>query len=405
MTTRVAIEAERVIDGDLAAELEAQAAWVSAAVSDVRVEADGRTVSFAVAVEGESESGEIERHRQKVARFVADIAERHRPLPRRVLARRDRARSLASGDAFAELKRRGWVVQAAPGRASLRGPALAVVRAIDEDCAGIGGELGASEEAHPALSSTSVLARCGWFASFPHAASLVAHLTEDYDAIDRFRRDNAGAADLVQPAAGALAPFGACLLPALCYAVYASREGTQVAAAGDADAAAVTCAGRCFRYESRNLSGIERLWDFGMREIVFLGSDDAVGRSRTAAIGAILDQLERWDLQGTVETANDPFFPAARAARAHWQRSGERKLEVRLPVALDGDAPRTIAVASVNRHDRFFGTTFSITCADGNAAATACAGWGMERWMLACFAQHGFDPKGWPEWLRHRVFH
>jgi len=31
----------------------------------------------------------------------------------------------------------------------------------------------------------------------------------------------------------------------------------------------ITAMGKCFRYESSNLSGLERLWDFNMREIVF----------------------------------------------------------------------------------------------------------------------------------------
>jgi seryl-tRNA synthetase len=213
-----------------------------------------------------------------------------------------------------------------------------------------------------------------------------------------------------------LAPFDACLLPALCYAVYASRERRTIAG----DGVAVTCAGRCFRYESRNLTGLERLWEFGMREVVFLGSDPAVEQRRAQAIERVMDQLERWDLDGTIETANDPFFPAVRAGRAHWQRSGERKLELRLPIGrradstpalspsesigMDGDAPRTIASASFNLHERFFGSAFEITTGEGEIAASGCVGWGMERWMLACFAQHGLEPEAWPSWLKRRVF-
>jgi len=391
------VQAPRAIDAELASELEKQAAWISPRVRDVRVDGDGRTVRFAVEGEGDAES-----ERQKVARFVADMTERHRPTPRKVVARRVRAGRAVVTDAFGELEKRGWVVPIAPGRVSLRGPALAVVRALDEDCARVARDsFGATEEAHPALAPTALLARCGWFASFPHAASFVAHLAEDYDAIERFRAANAGRVELAEPGRDALAPMDACLLPALCYAVYAARERTALGP----DGAVVTCAGRCFRYESRNLAGLERLWEFGMREIVFMGDDERVAAGRRAALQAALDQLDRWDLEGTVETANDPFFPAARAGRAFWQRSAERKFELRLTIGRDdAGAARSVACASFNVHDRFFGTAFSIAAEGGAAASSGCVGWGLERWMLACFAQHGFDPEAWPSWLRDRVF-
>ena len=341
--------------------------------------------------------GDEASERVKVARFVADMIERHRPVAHKVVARRDRPtpRTLTS-DVFAELVRRGWAVELGRGRVSLRGPALAVVRALDEDTMQMASRLGAVDEAHPALVPAAMLARCGYFANFPQAVSLVTHLGEDYDAIDRFRRSNADAVEIVQPPLEALAPFETCLLPAVCYAVYAAREGTALPGAG----VKVTCAGRCFRYESRNLAGIERLWEFDMREIVVLGDADTCVRTRTLALAAVLQQLERWDLDGSVESANDPFFPAVRAGRAYWQRSGDRKLELRMPVA----PGRAVACVSFNLHDTFFGAAFSIAAADGAQASSGCIGWGMQRWMLACFAQHGFDPQRWPSWLAERAF-
>jgi hypothetical protein len=390
------LELERALDPELAGELEKLSAWVSPRVRDVRVASGGRSVCFTI------DGGEhaLEDERSRVARFVADLVERHRALPRRIVAQRTR-RSGTARDVHDELVRRGWVVECGAGRVSLRGPALRTVQALDEDCSRIALDaFAAVEEAHASLVPASLLARCGWFGSFPQTASFVAHLTEDYDAIERFRCSNVREPRLVPPVPGALAPIDASLLPALCYAVYAAREGSVVPREG----IAVTCAGRCFRYESRNMTGLERLWEFSMREVVFLGDESIVESRRGRAIELIMDQLERWDLDGSIETANDPFFPAARAARAHWQRSGERKLELRLPVGGDGHEVRTAACASLNVHDRFFGSAFAIGSSGGEAAASGCVGWGMERWMLACFAQHGFDPEAWPRWLRSRVF-
>ncbi|HEX8796819.1 MAG TPA: hypothetical protein VF765_37965 [Polyangiaceae bacterium] len=390
------LSAPASIDGDLAEEIAKQAAWISPHVHDVRVSDDGGRVLFRV-----DEQADAGAERERVERFLIDMVRRHRPMARKLVMRRgDPGRRLVA-DAYTELRKRGWVVEIAPGRVSLRGPALALVRALDEDCAKIARSLDAREESHPALVPAQVLARCGYFASFPHTVSLVTHLGEDYDAIERFRVANVGAQDLVQPPAAALAPFAACMLPALCYAVYAAREGSAI----DDPVAVVTTVGRCYRYESRNLTGIERLWEFGMREVVFLGEPDRVARTRMRLLEAAMDQLERWDLDGTIESANDPFFPAARAEKAWWQRSGDRKLELRLPIGTGADgAPRSVACASFNLHERFFGSAFRIASMDGASATSGCVGWGMERWMFACFAQHGFDPEGWPTWLADRVF-
>lgn len=384
------------IDEDLAEEIAKQSAWISPNVHDVRVSPGGGGVLYRVDPRADAAV-----ERERVQRFVTDMVRRHRPIPRKLVMRRGVQERRLVADAYAELRTRGWVVEIGPGRVSLRGPALAVVRALDDDCARIARSLGAFEESHPALVPAQVLARCGYFASFPHAVSLVTHLGEDYDAIERFRAANVGAPDLVQPRAETLAPFGACMLPALCYAVYAAREGSSLRE----PLAVVTTAGRCYRYESRNLVGIARLWEFGMREVVFLGEADHVARTRMRLLEATIDQLERWDLDGTIESANDPFFPAARAEKAWWQRSGDRKLELRLLVGTgDGGSARAIACASFNLHERFFGSAFGIGSMNGEAAASGCVGWGMERWMLACFAQHGFDPEGWPAWLADRVF-
>jgi seryl-tRNA synthetase len=358
------------------------------------VESDGRTVRF-VLEERADEAAE----RARVGRFVAAMTHGHRAVPRRTLARRRSGERRFEPDAFEALRRKGWVVPMGSGRVSLRGPALALAHTLDEDARHIAEGLGALEEAHPALLPTSLLARCGYFGSFPHAASLVAHLIEEHDAISDFGARNAGATEIVQPDARSVAPYAACLSPALCYAVYASRESTRV---GGLEA--VTCAGRCFRYESRNMAGLERLWEFGMREVVFIGDAERVASARARALDAILSQLERWELDGSIESANDPFFPAARAERAWWQRTGERKLELRLDLERAGGGSRNVACASLNQHDEFFGSTFGIETADGAPASTACVGWGTERWALACFTQHGLSPEGWPRWLADRVF-
>jgi seryl-tRNA synthetase len=230
---------------------------------------------------------------------------------------------------------------------------------------------------------------------------MVAHLVEDYERIEEFRRANAESPELAIPDVRALPTPEACLVPAVCYHCYQSLEGAVLGAGGHV----ATAAGKCFRYESSNIRGLDRLWDFTMREVIFVGTESFVTERRKQAIDAVTEQLDRWDLEGSIETANDPFFPTTYATKTYWQVRSDLKFELRLPVEpAEGGAPRTLACGSFNLHESFFGKTFRITADGGGEAFTGCVGWGLERWVLACFTQHGFEPDGWPTHLRAKVF-
>jgi hypothetical protein len=147
------------------------------------------------------------------------------------------------------------------------------------------------------------------------------------------------------------------------------------------------------------------LWEFSVRELVFVGSDRYVGAARERALPLIGELAATFDLECQVETANDPFFATVAAARTFWQRSQEVKNEIMLTLepGLSG-ARRKLACGSINLHGRFFGNRFDITSADAEAAVTGCIGLGIERWVFAAFSQHGFDPERWPAAVRNEIF-
>jgi len=162
------------------------------------------------------------------------------------------------------------------------------------------------------------------------------------------------------------------------------------------------CAG--FRYESRNASGLDRLYEFNVREIVFVGTDEFVAQKRRQAIPLVTGLAKTFDLDMKVETATDPFFATVSASKKFFQAAQEVKNEILIPV-LDKDCnKKSMACGSVNMHGRFFGEKFNITASDGEPASTGCIGLGIERWVLAAFTQHGFDPMRWPEAVRERIF-
>ena len=69
------------------------------------------------------------------------------------------------------------------------------------------------------------------------------------------------------------------------------------------------------------------------------------------------------------------------------------KLEIVTPI--DSDT-RPTAIASVNYHQDHFASVFGISTADGQAAHTACVGFGLERIALALYRRHGFNRGSWP---------
>jgi seryl-tRNA synthetase len=166
-----------------------------------------------------------------------------------------------------------------------------------------------------------------------------------------------------------------------------------------ANGVAITTTGKAFRYESRNMEGIRRLWDFSMREIIFIGSAQAVEQQRARAVHAVTTLMEHWDLDCRVVSGSDPFFATVRGTKALWQRTRGLKYEMLVDVGAG-----SVAAGSLNFAGTHFGDAFGIRTDQGEIATTACVGFGLERLVLALFSQHGFEPERWPRAMREVVF-
>jgi seryl-tRNA synthetase len=129
-----------------------------------------------------------------------------------------------------------------------------------------------------------------------------------------------------------------------------------------------------------------------MREIVCVGSPDEVETFRQRGLGRALTLAQKLGIAARVATATDPFFAPTGRGRLVLQRIKGLKHELLLPL---GDG-RTVAAASFNNHERFFGDAFDITLHDGTRAASACVAFGVERWVLAYLVAHGVDARNWP---------
>jgi seryl-tRNA synthetase len=394
------IDLPRQIDPELAADIEKESAFVSPFLRTLRVTGGRAAVELEIA--DRARDAEV---KGKVERFLDAMLKRVHRFEPKVFWRRERRDDGALATAVnEELLQRGWLFAYGQGHVALSGPALALAELIDAKAAALyARHFGALPRSFPAFVNADILHRCGYFDSHPNAISFVGHMVEDFDTIEAFRRANSCAEGALMPGADHLHLPNLCLNPAACFPCYPTLAGRRIGEEG----AAFSWKGRVFRYESRNLVGLDRLWEFNVRELVFVGSEAHVADCRRRVLPVIGELAELFDLECRIETASDPFFATVSAARTFWQRAQEVKNEIILTIEPGPDgARRELACGSINLHGRFFGDRFDIGVGDGasGSAATACVGLGIERWVLAGFSQHGFEPKRWPADIRHEIF-
>lgn len=396
----VRIGLARGIPVSLASELEKRVYFISDDIGgfdlvrrDDTVEAVDITLSPSGA--GGDRAAVVRALEDKLNRVVECDILRLRPLPPKVLWRSSEA---ADGveDVFPALVRNGMVFESGEGQITLGEPLIALMHYLDAELRAIAFSLGdAREYCYPTLLPTSVLDRFGYFGSFPQFAMFVMRLHNDADVYQGFVEDYRAAGTIPSSLLSRCGPSGYCLPPTMCYHCYHQYAGNTL----DGNRV-VTSKGKSFRYESKYHSGLKRLWDFTIREIVFMGTTEFVSASRAEAMRLAFVLMERLGLAGTCEVANDHFFMTGdTAGKIFSQRLMELKSELRLPVG-DGE---TIAVGSFNFHGPFFGDAFEITLAEGVPITSGCVGFGLERLVYAFLCRHGLDPSRWPEVARRAI--
>jgi seryl-tRNA synthetase len=78
-------------------------------------------------------------------------------------------------------------------------------------------------------------------------------------------------------------------------------------------------------------------------------------------------------------------------------------MELKYELRLNVDQERTIAAASFNFHENYFGEAFRIAHSDQTAIATGCVGFGLERLVYAFLCQYGLDESKWPGSVRREL--
>ena len=236
----------------------------------------------------------------------------------------------------------------------------------------------------PPVMSRRQLEKSGYLKSFPNLLGCVCALHGSEAAIrsaaERYESGgdwttSLGASDLV-------------LSPAACYPLY-----PLIASRGRIPPGGLIfdVAADCFRREpSRSL---DRLQSFRMREFVRIGRPEEIMAFREgwmARARALADELA---LPYSIDVANDPFFGRVGQIMAVSQIQQALKFELLIPYHAKA---RPTACMSFNYHREHFGQVWGLQDSRDEPAHTGCVAFGMDRLVVALFANHGLDVARWP---------
>ncbi len=392
----IELDLVREVDAEVAGDIEKESVFVSPSIDRITVAADGRkaTVRLRPGADLEQAAGKARRYLDVMAKqisgfdikmFVETKRRDHGPYQRGVNA---------------GLVERGWMHDYGKGQVAYSGPVLKLARLVNEKAGSLyANAFGAKDGHFPAMIDADTLHKCGYFDSHPNAVTFLGNMIEDFDAIEEFRRANSCSEGALLPPGENVHVDGMCLNPAACFPCYPTLAGRTFA-----EGEAYSWMGRVFRYESRNINGLDRLYEFNVRELVFVGDDAFVRECRLKSLPIVEELAGFFDLDCRVQTATDPFFATVSAAKKFWQAAQEVKNEIKIPVLDSEGREKLLACGSINLHGNFFGQRFGFTDGTGAPAQTGCVGLGIERWVLAAFTQHGFHPDRWPAEVRDIIF-
>lgn len=252
------------------------------------------------------------------------------------------------------------------------------------------GEVDAIEQEHPAVWPVRLFKKIDYFREFPQQMILCAPVKDDFKArtefSSRFGKD-AEFESVPMDELMADATYG--LQPAVCDCCYYTLEGAR-----DLHDHFYTTANRVFRNEHSKTNQLDRLTNFTVRDIMFVGGENFVLESRQRMIERLSQFLISLGINAKIETANDPFFANESAMKSVFQNAHRLKYEL---LAYIPHLDREIATGSINLHTDFFGKAFDIRAADDAVAHSGCIGVGMERMTYALFCQHGPNLREWPQ--------
>lgn len=236
----------------------------------------------------------------------------------------------------------------------------------------------------PPLIPTERFLRTDYLASFPQLTGEV----EVFRGGDREHRDLLGRLRDGENWTEVFEPSGLAQIPATCEQVYPLFSGVLE------HPARVEARSWCFRFEPSE--DPLRMVTFRICEQVYVGTAEGAEHHRNLWRDNIVGMFDSFGLDVAVNDANDPFFGRAGRIMAAGQLQDRLKDEISVQIYRD----RRTAISSSNAHRTHFAENFDIRLPDGSHAHSSCAGFGVERVVIALLVQHGMAVDAWPARVR-----
>ena len=365
--------------------------YISEGIHNVRLLPGATGVAFDMRPGFENDARVVE---SRISEVAGKLCMNYRPGVSKTLAKREAFPSGFHEDPHPLLIEEGELVNFGRGRYGFGPKLTALMEYFDLRVRRMAATFQAGVRVFPALIGADVLEQCRYLRNFPSSLNLVTHLREDYGVLQEFARSVRWDGEQLLCDRNAHSGVECLLSPSVCFHWYQWLRDTELP-----NPTAITALGKCFRYESSNLTGLERLWDFTMREIIFVGPPEYVLASRDTLVAESARFLDELGLAYEISSATDPFFVDSYAVQAAYQQGFDLKFELLAPLPYSG---KKLAIGSINYHQDFFGRSFAIQ-SSGASAHTGCIGFGYERLVLAFLAQHGMDEENWPDTVQQGI--
>jgi hypothetical protein len=245
------LELPRPVDQEIAGDIEKESVFVSPHLERIVVEPDLRTARLTL-----RPGAPLSEVVDKATRYLAVMSKQISGFdPKIFFENKKQDSGPYESEVEAGLVARGWMHDYGKGQVAYSGPVLKLARLINDKAGELySAALGARDGHFPALISAEALHKCGYFDSHPNAVTFIGNIIEDFDALEEFRRANSCSEGALLPPHDHIHVDGMCLNPAACFPCYPSLSGRTIAS-GEC----YSWLGRVFRYESRNISGLDRL--------------------------------------------------------------------------------------------------------------------------------------------------
>jgi len=234
-----------------------------------------------------------------------------------------------------------------------------------------------------------------YFESFPHHIMFQTTMKSDADLLERFSKN--GTNDSTIFSNDNMKRPENVVRHAACVPIYPMLKDAYIPADSPKY---YLISGKCFRNEGANVYELARLNEFYMKEFVCIGTLEQTLDMIKSARALWEEWIDTFNLNCTIENANDSFFASNYKKLKIFQILGDSKQEFRVYIP-DGDF--FCAVSSSNVHRTHFTKTYNIHN-DNSFCQSSCFAFGVERLSYALLSQKGVDIDKWDEATRKEIF-